>query len=447
MNMTQYRRIFHCHLKKCGGTTINRWLDSFTSDERIFNTQWTDYRRSDTEVPQTPEAQDAYEAVHARASFHWTDVVYGHEVLRSEAPPGTFCFTVLREPARRVVSQVMDWRGLTQADRLAITLPEESERITDSERLPLGEFLVRHGRLDGGRPPLDNYMTRVLAAGRIGRSALIADEPGSLLDIALQSLENDYDLVGIAERSVLSRNALCAMMGLPPAARLLAQNVSRTDANLDQAMHEAGGILEELTRFDRIIYDRACQLFETRHREMAEAYDAAAFETHHAGRLLGELRGIRRQAMTTYSVRMPLAGSGFHERDAAGTPSCAVWTGPDARTTLYIPTPPNMALSLLVWILGYAADKQRRQLRVSVNGRPAVHYFEPAKGYADLLTVDLFSTGDFVRLEIDVGEATGSGELGSEQVDPRLRGICFDTYGWRPVFDLELGAHAEGVTS
>lgn len=439
MHITQYRRIFHCHLKKCGGTTINRWLDTFTSDERAFNSHWTDFRRSDTEVPQTPEAQGAYEALHARASFYWSDVVYGHEVLRSDAPPGTFCFTMLRQPARRVTSQVMDWRGLTPSDHLAIAQPEEREMVAESGRLPLGEFLERHGRLAGGRAALDNHMTRVLAAGRIGRSALTEEDPGSFLDVALQSLENDYDLVGLTERSDLSRNALCAMIGLPPAARLLAQNVSRTDANLGQAMHDARDILRELTRLDQIVYDRACELFEVRHREMAEAYDVAAFEARHAARLLGELRGVRRHAMTRYSVRMPLAGSGFHERDAAGTPSCAVWTGPDSHATLYIPTPPNMALSLLVWILGYAAEKQRGQLRVWANGRPAVHYFEPAEGHADLLTVDLFSTGDFVRLELDVGEAVGSGEPGSEEADPRKRGICFDTYGWRPVVDAELG--------
>jgi hypothetical protein len=235
------------------------------------------------------------------------------------------------------------------------------------------------------------------------------------------------------------------MTGMPPAVGLWAQNVSRIDSHLGQAMEDARDILAELTRFDRIIYDRACQLFETRHRETAEAYDVAAFESHHAARLLGELRGVRWQSVTKYSVRLPLAGAGFHERDAAGTASCAVWTGPGSRATLYIPTPPNMALSLLVWILGYAADKQRRQLRVWVNGRPAVHYFEPAEGYADLLTVDLFSIGDFVRLELDVGEAAGSGEPGSGQGDPRPRGICFDTYGWRPVVDFEPGPDATGA--
>ena len=33
----KYRRIYHYHLKKCGGTTLNRWLDTLTLDERAFD--------------------------------------------------------------------------------------------------------------------------------------------------------------------------------------------------------------------------------------------------------------------------------------------------------------------------------------------------------------------------------------------------------------------------
>jgi hypothetical protein len=114
-------------------------------------------------------------------------------------------------------------------------------------------------------------------------------------------------------------------------------------------------------------------------------------------------------------------------------PSCAVWSGPATRTTLYIPTPPDMQLSLLVWIRGYVEDGPRDQMRVRVDGRPVAHHFGLADNYADLLTVDTYSTRDFVRLEIDIDEAVESGEPGSELHDARKRGFAFDSYGWRPL--------------
>jgi hypothetical protein len=132
-------------------------------------------------------------------------------------------------------------------------------------------------------------------------------------------------------------------------------------------------------------------------------------------------------------VRAPIIGSGYHGRDGSGMASCAVWTGPGTRTTLYMPTPPNTPLSLLVWIRGYVDGRQRDQLRVRVDGRSVPHYFGVTGGYADLLTIDTYSIRNFVRLEIDLDETLESGDPGTRQYDARERGFAFDSYGWRPL--------------
>ena len=273
---SRYNKIYYYHLKKCGGTTLNHWLDTLTSDERAFDPNWIGAWLLGTKDERLCATQEANEALRAKAVFYWSDVVHRHAVLRPDAPPGTFCFTMLREPLQRVVSQVMDWRGLRPADTV-FDAPAIRECSLDSQRLSLRALLERHGR-GGGQMVLDNYLTRALAAGRIGRFVLDVADPASLLDCALQSLEEDYDFVGLTERFYPSRNALCALTGLPPVTRLSALNVSRkTEADREEA--ETRDILEELTRCDRIVYDRACQLFDARHRELSQTYDAAAFES------------------------------------------------------------------------------------------------------------------------------------------------------------------------
>ena len=257
-------------------------------------------------------------------------------------------------------------------------------------------------------------------------------DPERLCEIALQSLENDYHLVGLTENSDLSRNAFCQMVGLAPAAKIPTINSSRKSDGIGPDLRGARDMLKSLTRVDRIVYDRARQLFYQRHRKTAETYDAADFEAVQAPRLLTEMRGIHRAGATSYSVRQPLIGSGFHGRDGAGHGSCAVWTGPDTRTTLYIPTPANMNLSLLVWIRGYVDGRQREQLRVRVEGKPTAHYFAVADGYADLLVIPTCPNRDFVRLELEIDETLESGDPGDELYDSRERGIAFDSYGWCP---------------
>jgi hypothetical protein len=428
----QYRRIFHYHLKKCGGSTFNHWLDTLTSDERVLDAvAWKGFSVVDLKPDDAGGMHEMIIPSLAKAVFHWSDVIHSHGPLRMYAPENTFCLTMLRDPVQRLVSQVKDFRRLHISDTISSPSPVRA-CVEDSQRLCLHDFLEKHGQ-QSGRKYLDNYLTRALAAGRVGNSLDDVVDADRLCEVALMSLEKDYDLVGLTEHLDLSRNALCSMVGLPPARQIPTINATRGAGHGDPELRAARDILKSLTRVDRVIYDRARQLFDQRHRKVAETYETNNFEVVHAARLLAEARGFGWQGATRYSVRTPIIGSGYHGRDGSGLASCAVWTGPETCTTLYIPTPPNMPLSLLVWIRGYVDARQRDQLRVRVDGRSVPHYFGGADEYADVLTIDTNSTRNFVRLEIDLGETLESGDPGTELYDARERGFAFDSYGWRPL--------------
>jgi hypothetical protein len=428
----RYRRIFHYHLKKCGGSTFNRWLDTLTFDERVFDpVGWKGFSVIDSRTDEIDGAHEMVIPSLAKAVFHWSDVVHSHGPLRVYAPENTFCLTVLRDPVQRLLSQVSDWRRLRDADTIGSPAAVRAG-VEDSRRLTLNDFLEEHAKR-GGRIYLDNYMTRALAAGRVGNVIDDVVDADRLCEIALLSLERDYDLVGLTDHMDLSRNALCSMVGIPPARKIPTINATRIAGQSDPELRGARDIVKNLTRIDRVIYDRARQLFDQRHRQIGEAYKTDTFETHHAATLLAEARGSACDGATRFSVRAPIVGSGFHGRDGGGMASCAVWSGPETRTTLYIPTPANMPLSPLVWIRGYVESGQRDQLRVRVDDQPVTHHFGLAEDYADILTVDTYSTRDFVRLEIDIDETVESGDPGSDQYDSRERGFAFDSYGWRPL--------------
>jgi hypothetical protein len=431
MLSSKYRRIYYHHLKKCGGSTVNQWLDTLTHDDRILKSAvWA--AKVDTKVQTSRDVMHGQRAeARARAMFHWADVVHSHGAIGRYAPSNTFRFTLLRDPVDRLVSQVLDWRRLTESD--VSTRPQlMQECVADCKRMPIAGFLKKHSRWDGGRF-LDNYLTRALVLGRLGNTIHQVADADRLGAVALLALQADYDLVGVTEMMDLSRNAVCAMVGLPPAGRIPKVNASPEAQVVDQEFSGVLDILKDLTRVDRVIYDRARTLFNERHRRIAEMHDVAAFEAHHASRLLGEARGTYCDGATRYSVAGPIIGSGFHGRDGGGLPGCAVWSGPDTRTILYMPAPPNISLVILIWIRGYAAPKQRDQLRVMVDGTSVAHRFGTANNYADLLMIEARSFRDFMRLEIDIDETLGSGMAGFASYDPRQRGFSFDSYGWRPI--------------
>jgi hypothetical protein len=92
-----------------------------------------------------------------------------------------------------------------------------------------------------------------------------------------------------------------------------------------------------------------------------------------------------------------------------------------------------MPLSLLVWIRGYAGEAQRNSLRASVDGSLAAHHLERGEAGAELLVVEAVTSRGFTRLDIEVCDTTGTegDEAAGVPPDPRKRGICFDSYGWR----------------
>ena len=142
-------------------------------------------------------------------------------------------------------------------------------------------------------------MTRALAAGRIGNPIGARTTSDRLGEVALQSLEKDYDLIGLTDEMDLSRNALCAMVGLPPARSIPTLNASYPDLDLcglDDVLHR-------LTCVDRVIYDRARQLFDQRHRQIAESYDTDVFEYPPCRpELLAEARGCYDDGATRFGA-------------------------------------------------------------------------------------------------------------------------------------------------
>jgi hypothetical protein len=162
---------------------------------------------------QSPTFLDDFE-IRARSLFHWAEVIYSHLPLRSYAPPGTFCFTVLRHPIDRIVSQVADWRRLNIDDYP--WMPEAvALGMRDLQRLNLRDFLEEHATTTFSML-FDNYLTRALAGARLGPAVTEYRDLRYLALTAQESINADFDLVGISELSEQTRVLISQQLGLPP---------------------------------------------------------------------------------------------------------------------------------------------------------------------------------------------------------------------------------------
>ncbi|SFP04073.1 hypothetical protein SAMN03159463_03504 [Mesorhizobium sp. NFR06] len=415
-----FRKIFHFHLKKCGGTSLNSWLNWHQPDDRVWNEAETLKLLRRVELFNQPMKSAALTAFSTSYAFGT------HLPIRVFASDDVFCSTVLRDPRQRILSQIADWRREARLKSHYVGSPED-EALSDSVNLPLAAFLGKHCR-SGVRFLLDNYMTRALAAGYTTEIVENIEDTGPLLPTALSALEQRYHVVGVSSRLSETKAAIASKLGLVhDAGQAVALNVTESSRFLaSEVDKDVDHLLERLTVHDKILYDRASELFEMRHSGGAAGYNEAEFEARHAALATKRLRPFARDGFSVVSVRDTILGSGHWGRDAAGTPQCCVWTGPYTRTTLYLPCPAHVDLSIRIWIRGYASARLRSQLRFEVDDVPLAHSLQPAEGWLETATIRARSRRVFLKITMLLNETEADERIGED----RRRGVAFDSYGW-----------------
>lgn len=416
-----FERIYSYHLKKCGGTSLNRWLSRHVDDYR----NWDDERYFNTSRDHGDFLPGR--AAAASASFVVSKLVYTHVPLRSLVLPNTFCLVVLRDPIARILSQVADWRR--GAGAVEATVPEfVRTAMQDAGKLSLRAFLERYAF--GALSDLfDNYQTRALSrhapVREEGRAAAL-----DLLPMALKALRNDYHLVGVLEQAELVRLAIASVLGLPfdlgEGERL---NVTGASDLLREEAAEAADILAALTTSDGILYAEAVNLFVQRHLDDAIHYSGEVFERKYASRAMARVRPHVTRTGATFSLREPLLASGIHGRDAAGTPDCTVWTGPQTKSVLYVPAPIGTELTVKVWLRGLAYPEILDGLSVDVDDAPAAFRVAHEDGWERVLSIPAISQREYVKVGMEV-EETAASVLDPAHIDPRKRGVAIGLYGW-----------------
>jgi hypothetical protein len=418
-----YKKIFHYHLKKCGGTSLNSWLCNKVSDHRFWDGLAPVHQGKNDGI--TPLEDMQYSTV--VRGFFTHDLVHSHAAWTADTPPATFRTTVLRDPVSRILSQVRDWRREAQvflAGGNGHPLPFVRQTIA----LPLKEYLEEASRSPDVWHLFDNYQTRALAAVRYEDENWIRDA-SSLIDLALNNIENSYDLVGLAENHSGVRKEIARRLGYPPERDDIEKlNVSADLPGSKISMEEidsAGAVLRRLTESDALVYAGAVSAASS-----AE-YTETDFERDHAVRMTERLSPTLQGNVVWFSVKGPLVASGFQSRDGTGLPECRVWTGPSTRSVIYMPAPSGQELEICFQICGYAAPQIREQMYIEIDDRKIEHYFEGEPDQAEVCIAPALSQRPFVKLAIHTGQTVDSIEGGQGPGDPRKRGVSIDRYGWR----------------
>ncbi|HLX37170.1 MAG TPA: hypothetical protein VKR29_05190 [Candidatus Binataceae bacterium] len=257
------------HLRKTAGMTVRFVMArQFRRDAILTLDDW----------PTVEEANRIWNAIPAdrRARI---ECVQGHLAFGTElfAPRATICFTMLRDPVERVVSQYYYDRRQPET---------RFHTALNRDRLTLEQFVS-----DERFAEIHNMQTRTLAGVNANAS------PEELLDAALGNLRDRIAMVGVSERLDESLLVCRAVFGWR---RLIYRhaNVTPRRPRLDAIAPETLAAIERANSLDRVLYRFACALLDQAMRKY-RITDAEVNALRRASRVYSATRrmlGLPREA-------------------------------------------------------------------------------------------------------------------------------------------------------
>lgn len=232
MSMDNQPLLVFAHLRKTAGTTVSYVM-------------WRQFRRGEVINLNAPTIEAANEKWNALAPDRRSSVkcIRGHLPYSPDlfAPRKTICFTMLRDPVERVVSEYyFNLRNAGEKFHVALT----------HERLTLDQFVKSEISAE-----VHNTQTRMLAGAPVGSSA------GELLELAWTNLREHLTMVGISERLDESLLLCRAILGWR---HVLYRpvNVNPWRPAIETIPAETLSAIERANSLDRQLYRLGCARFD-----------------------------------------------------------------------------------------------------------------------------------------------------------------------------------------
>ncbi|NKC31197.1 sulfotransferase family 2 domain-containing protein [Falsiroseomonas selenitidurans] len=415
-------KLFHLHVSKCGGTSLNALLDLQAHAERArpagaFSRQLRQrgVQRVDIACLQDPLLRpQIVEAV--QESIDWFDILHGHFDLSPWLSGEDTVFTVLREPARRALSQFHDYRRLAPHDYAHKA--EDWQAVHEAARGDGGfaPFQARCAALSPFRSMFEDHQCRALTQHEVPQAEFDAMPPAARAEAAWRTLQSRCTRFGVLEEVDGLLGALARDQGWCPPDPLAVSNRATPEGEDDPAGLAKA---EAITQGDRILYDRAVAALRDR---PGSAYTIAEFEAEFAAARLAGLSPARIGAEHVFDMNMPLPSRGLHGRDAAGTRDCCRWVGARAEALVYLPVPgPGARLTLRLYNKGWVDPALRAALTVSVDGVPVRTSPEPRREVAEALRFQATSRRGWMRIGLHCARAMTDAEAGHAGSDGRRK--------------------------
>jgi hypothetical protein len=450
--------IFHMHIPKTAGTTVNTWLDTLAHVEKCAPTPSTEWQTEmsygilleqlrnsrpedlpivddETLYPQRTDLDETQRRLlrlcNIIYSWRYFSIIHRHNSIITERPAHSIVFTILRDPLERAVSQFVDHNSLRKEDYDNYS-PDVVRALDTIRRNEFDELVRVYDKTEFVMTKYADAQCRVLLADRYKWRDFYALPPAERASQAIEVLESAYDFVGKQEALSESLRILSSMLGVCPPTALGKLNSRPNSPRLRTVAPVAQRWLEENNQADRVVYDYALRRFE-RDRTLHGSYDLNAFEEKHAAHRTAEISPMRIGSEFVFDMNMATVGAGLHQREAARSYDCIRWTGPQPKVDIYMPVPAGKALRIRVYNKGWMDWGLRDSLAMEIDGLARAHRFEHPPKMAETFVVDARSSRPWLRITVRIAATKSDGDVGIASSDERKKGFALWGYSYEPL--------------
>jgi hypothetical protein len=409
-------KIFHAHIPKTAGTSLNEWLDDCVSFAYAKPASW----EGDMQQWLKKNGVRGCRIWRAVAETSWDlfDVLHTHENMLPLRPPNSIVLTVLRDPVARSISLFHDQASLTEGDFIH-KRPVAVAFHRDCLVLPFSELFKKWSTFRVFRFRYDDFTCRIFLYHDVSYRDFVRMSGEERFWRALTKIERQVDAFGVAEQMDKTVRHFSQVLGLYPKTTLPRVNVGRSPKTAITA--EDRRCFESLTVGDRMLYDRLTAKFD----KIQVNYTVEDFERDKLRDAVQRIEVKRTTRQIIYKMSAALIGDGFWGRDSRGKPDCCRWSGPTDDSVLYVPAFRTPLVKITIDVRGWMSPEARSTFRVKVWGEPAKYEFAPRKDIADVVTFRGAPREGILKLEFHAPARTDE-ECGHPFSDGRRKGLSIN---------------------